>query len=492
MRSLVAIGDSLTIGFQSGAIYKPQHSFPAMIAEALGDGSFTTPKFDDDDGTVGGLPMNLEILLRQLEKKYPLHVKPWNFPFALFTINKWLDTVEKFWEKGAGAHYPVLSEVPGNLGVLSFTLQDSFIITPELCRQALIGKNCNERFLTNQIPVFPFYRAALRTINATGSGMSQLKCVGQIASSEGIENLIIALGPNNCLGAPIDLSITFSQNEDLLKPLHNRNCNLYLPKHFEQLYRQVQKQVGDMQTGVKRVFCTTIPHVMIPPVTRGQGNRDDEGYYEYYTRPWIWDKTFDPAIHPFLRRDQAKLIDSFVDEYNCIINKIAQESGWMVVDICSFLDTVAFRRQSGATTFTWSQSAVRALKNNPATAYLVKDGVPSLDTRYIRLDNRKQGPHQLRAGGLFSLDGVHPTTVCYGLLADEFLNSMKSSGVRAVDGSVPALDWDRIVAADTLITNPPLMLRDLRGVLEFLSGRWSGKILFRMLESLKGGVAQTA
>jgi hypothetical protein len=492
MRSLVAIGDSLTIGFQSGAIYKAQHSFPAMIAEALCDKSFKTPKFDDDDGTIGGLPMNLEILLRQLQKEFPLHVKPWNFPFALFTINKWLNTVENFWEKDAGAHYPVLSEVPGNLGVLSFTLQDSFLITPELCHQALRGKNTDEWFLTKQIPVYPFYRAALRTINTAGASMSQLKCVEQIACSEGIENLIIALGPNNCLGAPIDLSITFSQNEDLGKPLHTRNCNLYLPKHFEQLYKQVQKQIRGMQSGVKRVFCTTIPHVMIPPVTRGQGNRDDEGYYEYYTRPWIWDKTFDPDIHPFLRRDQAKLIDSFVDEYNSIIRKIAQDSGWMVVDICSFLDKVAFRRQGGAVSFTWSEPAVEALRINPVTAYLVKDGAPSLDTRYIRLDNRKKGPHQLRAGGLFSLDGVHPTTFCYGLLADEFLKAMISCNVKTVDGSVPALDWNRIVAADTLITDPPLMLRDLRGVLSFLSGRWSGKVLFRMLESMKGSVAQTA
>ena len=47
------------------------------------------------------------------------------------------------------------------------------------------------------------------------------------------------------------------------------------------------------------------------------------------------------------------------------------------------------------------------------------------------------GPNgQRTAGGLFSLDGVHPTTIAYGLVAQEFVRVMEEAGVvfRELDG----------------------------------------------------------
>jgi len=65
-------------------------------------------------------------------------------------------------------------------------------------------------------------------------------------------------------------------------------------------------------------------------------------------------------------------------------------------------------------------------------------------------------------GGLFSLDGVHPTTIGYGLLAQEFINVMQTAGVRFFfgDGTTERLgpvkvDFRRLIALDTLISNPP-------------------------------------
>ena len=58
MPKLVAIGDSLTQGVQSGAIFNTQLSFPALIADAMGlnvSNEFRGPRFPGS-----GLPFNIE------------------------------------------------------------------------------------------------------------------------------------------------------------------------------------------------------------------------------------------------------------------------------------------------------------------------------------------------------------------------------------------------------------------------------------------------
>jgi hypothetical protein len=65
---LVAIGDSLTQGFQSGAIFNTRYSYPMIIAEEMGWAKHL--RYPTYDGVGGGLPLNLENLARQLERKY--------------------------------------------------------------------------------------------------------------------------------------------------------------------------------------------------------------------------------------------------------------------------------------------------------------------------------------------------------------------------------------------------------------------------------------
>ena len=63
---LVAIGDSLTHGFQSGAIYNTDLSYPAIIAHEMGwYDKFRHPSYFGQ----GRLPLNLEFLIRELEQK---------------------------------------------------------------------------------------------------------------------------------------------------------------------------------------------------------------------------------------------------------------------------------------------------------------------------------------------------------------------------------------------------------------------------------------
>ncbi len=101
MAKLVAIGDSLTQGFQSLAINKTAISYPAMIAECLGIPStdFRVPDFRGK----GGLPLNIEWLAGKLEAKFGEDIGLFEWPLATAEILKLMDDVEDYWERGDGA-----------------------------------------------------------------------------------------------------------------------------------------------------------------------------------------------------------------------------------------------------------------------------------------------------------------------------------------------------------------------------------------------------
>src|SRR5262245_63600430 len=88
---LVAIGDSLTHGFQSGAIFNTDLSYPAIIAYELGwEEQFRHPHYPG----YGGIPLNLEMLLRDLEERFGSELSFWEVPLALFHLRQHLAEAE--------------------------------------------------------------------------------------------------------------------------------------------------------------------------------------------------------------------------------------------------------------------------------------------------------------------------------------------------------------------------------------------------------------
>src|SRR3954451_2388285 len=87
---LVVLGDSLSHGFQSGAVFNTDLSWPAIVAHELGWlDSYRYPVY----GGAGGLPFNLELLLRRLEERFGSRVSIWEVPLALFAARAFMDEV---------------------------------------------------------------------------------------------------------------------------------------------------------------------------------------------------------------------------------------------------------------------------------------------------------------------------------------------------------------------------------------------------------------
>ncbi len=188
----------------------------------------------------------------------------------------------------------------------------------------------------------------------------------------------------------------------------------------------------------------------------------------YYTHFWVWDDDFsqNPQDYEYLTRDQARLIDQTVDAYNTIIKSAAANRGWHVVDLCQKLDQLAYRRQQGTPQYEFPQELIAAMQANPATRYRFNvQGRPILDTRYLGINLSKTTPEERYKGGFISLDGIHPTTIGYGLVAHEFLKV-----IGQVVETNP-LDWTKIVEADTLVKDPPQNLESLQGLLGFIASQ---------------------
>ncbi|MGB3299193.1 MAG: hypothetical protein WBA76_13060, partial [Phormidesmis sp.] len=415
---LVAIGDSVTEGFLNGSISKTHLSYPALIAECLGDSNFALPDFSG----AGGLPLNFEALLHHLDEHTAL-----NFGNQEEAIQQFLDTVEDYWERGEGTEPATTGPLHRNLAVWGFQLPDCDMLTDQFCRQVIPPATDHP---IDQQPEFALYRTVRRTLNPSQSAqyesLTQLDVAQKIAEREGgIDNLIFWLGSNHCLDTVVKLNVEWSTEETLAQPLHLRTANLWRPEHFEQAFCRVADKLSALDAN--NIFIGNVPHITIPPVSRGITpgaapgmGQDADGYYEYYTHFWIWDSEFDPNQHPHLARSQIREIDATIDEYNQIIQTEAAVRGWHLVNTSNLLDRLAFRRQQGHPRYPFPAALVAALRNHPKTQHRVTaEGTVRLDTRYFRLnseanDLRDDAPNENNrdnlSGGLFSLDGVHPTT----------------------------------------------------------------------------------
>jgi hypothetical protein len=474
---MVCIGDSLSQGFKSGAIFEPHLSMPAIVAYEMGlpKDAFRFASFNGQ----GGLPINIEYLLHKMDHQFGKDVNWWELPFAAISLRQWMDEIEDYWERGGGFH-PLRYKGPyHNLAVWGFEIQDSWQVTAEMCLDA--ARQSNDNWI-RQVPNDAMLRTALRVLNPSHSKgendeqATQLSRVKELADDGGIENLIVFLGANNVLGSVVSLEVRESTPKDLAEPFPpNRTANVYTPEHFKRLMETLMTQLAGIGN-IRNIFFGTTPSVTIPPVSNGVGGRlaSDLGlqspygaedhpewyrrYFKYYTRPWIDDDHFSER-DPHLKAKEIIEIDRIILQYKHILQDLvgqhrAQGASWHVIDLHWTLERMAFRRYQESD----------APSPPEWTAYQMPEEYMDLklDTRFLKA---RQG--RRTAGGLISLDGIHPTTVGYGIAAQEVMDVMHNAGVAFFerDGKTlrdtPRVDYNRLIRKDTLIQGLPLTLDDL-------------------------------
>ena len=140
---LVTIGDSITHGFMSGAIFRTDLSWPAVIATELGvrpdiasesgsgiAGEFRFPVYEQPDGP-GGVPLDLERAIRGLERRVGENLSWWEVGKALSWAQRHLDRIEDYWERGPGSRPPAGQQRYHNLAVYGADILDVQHVTYE-------------------------------------------------------------------------------------------------------------------------------------------------------------------------------------------------------------------------------------------------------------------------------------------------------------------------------------------------------------------------
>jgi hypothetical protein len=436
---LVAVGDSLTHGVQSGAVFNTDLAYPAIIARSLGwYESYRYPRY----GGPGGLPFNIEYLLRELERVTGTSISPWEVPRALYTAWRWMDELEDHWERGAGRFPPPTTAINHALAVYGWDVRDVLGKTAQYCLDRLEAP-ATDAWILSKVDR-DSERAALHVYPLAHPAMTLLDAARALGEDGGIETLIVFLGANNALPTVTRLKVVWS-GDDYADLEAKGAYTIWRPEHFRAELAELEAQVRAIDA--RHVIWCTVPHVTVAPVARGVGGklRDDPRYFPYYTRPWIGDEQFEPERDPHITGADARAVDAAIDRFNDDLQDTveqARRSGrdWWLLDVAGLLDRLASRRyidDPEARPPWWTPYPLPA----PLAAL-----DPPLTSRFLTSDG-----HGGRAtGGLFSLDGVHPTTVGYGLIAHELIGVMRRAGVAARD-----VDFGWLIERDTLIERPP-------------------------------------
>jgi hypothetical protein len=302
--------------------------------------------------------------------------------------------------------------------------------------------------------------------------LTPVEAAAALNNDGGVETLIIFIGSNNALRTVIDLKVKWSDvgyDDVAAKSAYN----IWRPTHFAAELDALAE--GIEAGGARHVIWSTVPHVTIAPIAHGIGGKMSPGsrYFPYYTRPWTEVQTFDTSVDPYITGNQARAIDSAIDQYNdgiAAVVRYGRQKGldWLLLDTAGLLDRVAARRYQ-----------LDPLAR-PAwwTPYKLPSPVASLsptpDSLFFASDTSGR-----TAGGLFSLDGVHATSITYAILAQEFINVMQTAGVTfcQADGQTPRtgpilIDFVKTIARDTLISDPPKSLSS-----DFRSIAWVNDVL---------------
>lgn len=440
---LVTVGDSLTHGVTSGAVFRTDLSWPALVADGLDIPDFTVPRYG---GPLGGLPLNLEGVLRRLEDRFGADLGLLDKLALPVAVARIVDENEDYWERGPGREPPRTDLRYENLGIYGWDVRDALSYTAG--RAASLAAAATSDSFVGARPENDNDIAANSVLAPFGIDATQLGAAAWHGRNGGIGTLVVALGANNALGSVVSKRPQWSGPgfDDIEAKLA---YNVWRPVHFAVEY-------GALVTALRaipahRVVLATVPHVTIAPIAKGvnpenpgQKWRHGSRYFPYYIDPWIDEEDFRPSRHRHLTHQQARAIDSAIDQFNDTIVAAVRQGrregrAWLVLDLCGVLDRLAYRRY---------ELDVAAAERNNWSSYELPGPIADLDARFFLADGAGR-----RQGGLFGLDGVHPTTSGYGIVAQEVLDVLAAAGP-----AVTPIDFAALRGRDTLNAQPPALV----------------------------------
>lgn len=494
---LFTIGDSISQGFMSGAAARTDLSYSTIIADILGEKEYNYPNWEK-----GGLPLNIEDVFRKLEKRLGTDISGiFEWPIALNLINNYLDEVEDYYERGNGnLNNSISKNHYHNVAVRGFDVSNSWQLTPSICKQIIDRSDENGDGFFGMVNE-SLQRTAYRVLGSGGirNNFSQLDWFKHHNTKEsgGVENLILWLGANNALGTVTRLKIKQTSNDGSLfkdgvekvsyETRLRENWNLWHPEDFRKEYEyMIDKVITILKEKPNncKVFVATIPLVTICPLIKAvgeQSDREDITVTEWHVDPsnpapmninelpsgtevrYSYGKYY-PYFpfadnfninDPHLNRSDVVHIDNCIRKYNRIIqevvceaNKKMNEKKFFVVDISQALSSMALKRNHFNPTYKFPEYF----------DYIH----PKVDTRYYGTTRDRE----IKSGGIFSLDGVHPTAIGQGLIAYEFLKVMKVAG-SYTGNPEKAINWNKIFEKDQLYQKPIGLLSEIYDNINF-------------------------
>lgn len=443
---LVTIGDSITQGVRSGASWDGTLAWPTVLARAMGIDDFHSPIVAPYEL---GAPINLEYLAESVIGRYGSELNWHEIPRAALRVRSWMDRTEDHWEEMDADD--VAPDGPfHNLGILGFDLRDALSLTAHECDVRIPATRQRDDFIS-QIPDNAGLRIARRVLGAAGRDATVLDAAQSLADDGGIEVAIVMLGSNNALQVASELRLV--ESEDGFDDLDRKgDFSLWRPEHFAIEYDRLAERIE--QLGAEHSVLSTVPNVTIAPIARGVRGKVEPGspYFEFYTRPWIDDADFSTRRDPHITHVEAAAADAAIAEYNDHIRAVADRIGAHVFDLSGLLDSMATRR------YLDDPDARPPDFEEYSFPPPLDQLQPRLGTEFFRSENGVRV-----AGGIVSLDGIHPTVIGSALVAHELALLLADLGV-----DVGAVDLGAALAADRLNSNPPDIVDSALGVIGWL------------------------
>ena len=334
---LVTVGDSLTHGMSSGAVSRGELAWPGMVADCLGV-DLPGPSYG---GPLGGLPFNIEGLLRRLQDRFGDRLNPLELVALPLELHHLVDANEDYWERGDGAAAPPLTRF-ANVGIYGWDVRDCLSYTAGVAAARLAASPPHDDLL-GAIPSNDSDIAARSVLGAFGPSAAQIDAARWFGTNGGIGTLIVAHGANNALRSVVDKNPVWSDTGyDTLDG--KDGYTVWRPTHFALEYGRLVDAVRSIDA--HRVLLATVPHVTVAPIANGVNPdapgrkwRDGSRYFPYYTDPWIAEADFRPAKHRHLTHQQARAIDSAIDQYNATIADAVRQARsegrhWYLLDLC--------------------------------------------------------------------------------------------------------------------------------------------------------------